>query len=61
MLFSDLKDSAREMWANSQKLVLDVRTEKLGVQIESNTIDRADRIDEFNPQKNRPLVTFSLF
>lgn len=46
----------------SEKLVLDVCSDKLGIRITPDTIERAHRIGRFHPNKNRPIIVkFSFF
>ncbi|XP_040359365.1 uncharacterized protein LOC121047824 [Ixodes scapularis] len=62
LIFFGFKDTTKETWAESEKLVLDLCSDKLGLQIDPATIDRAHRIGRFNPAKNRPVVVkFSQF
>lgn len=62
LLFFGLEDAARKTWAEAEKLVLDACNDKLGIQINPDTIDRTHRIGRFNPDKKRPIVVkFAFF
>lgn len=55
-----LQETARESFAESEKLVLDVSSDKLGIQITPDTIERTHRILRFYPDKNRS-ITFEVY
>lgn len=54
--FFGLPDGERETWAQSEKAVLDVCREKLGIQLSTAAIERAHRLGRFSHQKHRPII-----
>lgn len=56
LLFFRFPNSANETWAESEKLIVNICVDKLGVSVEVLTIDRANHIGTFKPDKKRSVI-----
>lgn len=56
LLFFGFPDTANETWAESEKAVIDMCSDKLDVSIDTLSIDRAHRIGVFRPDRKRPII-----
>lgn len=56
LVFFGLKDSERDRWKQSEKLILELCSSKLSTSLDPRDIERAHRISCFETTKNRPII-----
>lgn len=55
-MFYGLKDLSGESWEDSERQVLSLCSDHLGVHVTSSDIERAHKVGRFSTLKNRPIV-----
>lgn len=62
LLFFGLPDASDETWSASEKKIVQLCKETLGVEVEPSQIERAHRLGKFHAEKCRPIIVkFVLF